>query len=162
MDRRRCLNEYLDGRMPPERREAFEAELSADPELAAELAETQRVLTLLRSVEPPALPDGLTSRVMSCVAGLPTPRRRPAFWTWLETCLNPQKVAFAVSVAGMAVLLGFFVQPQQVRLQASDQAFINQCLADYHSESVRLTVRSTGVVETPGDSPVEVLGAALR
>lgn len=142
MSRARDINEYLDGRMTPERRAAFEARLAAEPELAAEVDETRRVLALLAALPVEHAPATLTARVMSEVRAQPVSRRR--WWALgrLTALPRPRTLAWAAAAA-MLLAVSVFMRPGQddriAHLSPVDEAFVTQCLTDYHAETIRVS-----------------------
>ncbi|MBI5833813.1 MAG: hypothetical protein HZB16_16090 [Armatimonadetes bacterium] len=149
MDGLRHINQYLDGRMGPDERERFEAELANSPELAAEVASTREAIELLRALPLAAAPDDLTDRIMGSVRALPRPVR-PSLMDALSLQLRrPAVVAFAGAMTVVMALLGANLvggpgdEPvvvinggNQVRLSNSDSQFVNDCLADYQVVAV--------------------------
>ena len=149
MDGHRHINQYLDGRMSPDERARFEAELANSPELAAELADTRQALELLRALPLPAAPDDLTDRIMGRVRALPRPTR-PSLADWLSLHLRrPAAFALAGAMTVLIALAGanLIGEPgdgpllvvsgtRQVRLSRSDNQFVTDCLADYQQVAV--------------------------
>ena len=136
--KRREVYEYLDGRLRPDRRAALEERAATDAELARELTEAERVRALLRALPLEPAPATLARAVMAQVRQQPVPQRRSAFAQALQNCLRPQRLALAT--CAVAVLVGF----GQVRvghgrdpatLSATDEAFVRECLRDYHREA---------------------------
>ncbi|MBI2302827.1 MAG: hypothetical protein HYU66_28305, partial [Armatimonadetes bacterium] len=79
---------------------------------------------------------------------------------WLSGLLQPQRLALATCVAAVVVVVSVASQPKDVRLAPSDQAFIEQCLADYHAETAKLGPRAAS--DVPADPAVDALGSELR
>lgn len=134
MNRQREVNEYLDGRLNPKRRKAFEAAMNTDPALAARVEEGRRVMSLLQALPTDDLPRDLTGGIMTRVRGerIPAPRR---VTIPVRTWLQPQRLAVAFAALLIAVGAGVLTQPEQVELSAGDEAFISECLRDYHFEA---------------------------
>lgn len=132
MSRQREVNEYLDGRLSPRARSAFESRLAEDPALAAEVRAARELLDALRGLPTESAPGGLVTGVMAAIQAEPTPVRRP--WLSLMDALRPQRLAFAA--AAVMLLVGLQVtlrdDPRPLELSAADQAFVEDCLQDYH------------------------------
>lgn len=143
--RQQQLHDYVDGRLPLRQREAFEVRLRDDAALRADLAGLRRTLAVLRADAPPAAPEPLTAAIMRDVRALPVPQPR---WTWAQPVLavmRPSRLGFALAGAAVAlfavVQLGLVGPPGEpvpsasataVQLSAGDQAFVQDCLQDYH------------------------------
>ncbi len=138
MSRQREVNEYLDRRLPPRARSAFESRLAEDPGLAAEVRSTRSLVDLLRQMPPESAPDGLVTGVMAELRAEPAPVVRPWLnWlNWLDA-LRPPRLAFAAAalmlLVGVQVTLQDDVRP--LELSAADQAFVEDCLQDYHYQA---------------------------
>jgi len=132
MSRQREVNEYLDGRLAPRARAAFESRLAEDPGLAAEVRSTRDLVDLLQAMPSETAPDGLVCGVMAELRAEPTPVVRP-WLNWLDA-LRPPRLAFAA--AALMLLVGVQVtlkeEARPLELSAADQAFVEDCLQDYH------------------------------
>lgn len=137
MNRRREISEYLDGRLLPAQRQQFEVRLGTDPGLAAEVEETRRAVALLRSLPMDAAPDDLVARVMGQVRQKPVPARRWLVWEFCGRWLHPARLAMATAAVALVVGAGLLSRPEPPgpRLDKSDEAFIKECLQDYHVEA---------------------------
>ena len=133
MNRQREVNEYLDGRLQPRDRSAFESRLAEDPGLAAELRDTRLVVDLLQQLPPETAPDRLVVGVMAEIRAEPAPVARP-WLRWLDAVRRPPKLALAAATVlvliGAQVALKDDVRP--LDLSVADQEFVEDCLQDYH------------------------------
>lgn len=147
MNGRRETSEYLDGRLRARDRERFEARLSNDPALAAEVEETRRALVLARSLPLEVAPPDLLAGVMAQVRQQPVPARRWIGWEVLSNCLQPARLA--VATAAVAVVVGAgLLSMQNTRppmLDQTDQAFVSECERDYHFEAHRQLTRHSAM-----------------
>lgn len=149
MDKRRDIHEYLDGRLKPARRRAFEEALARDPELARRVAELRQVKHLLAALPAERPPVDLTAGIMAQVRRKPVPRRGPAPVLWLLDWARPRRLATATVLATVLVVAGTRVRPQDgaewtepnaprpariaAQLSDTDQAFLRQAEREYHT-----------------------------
>lgn len=135
MDGQRLVSDYLDGRLAPQERASFEARLVIDADLARELEAMSATLALLRALPTEAPPADMAARIMAEVRLAPAPARRGSWAFWRAGLrLRPLLVtaAAAAAVFGLVLLnLGGSDGPN-VRLSSSDEAFVGECLVDYH------------------------------
>ncbi len=101
------LNDYLDGELSPAQVASFEAELSKDPALRAEMETVQSALELLRTEGPLQAPTGFHERVMAQAAVEPMPQvgwmdRLRSFFRELPM----ETLAMAVAATIVLVLVG--------------------------------------------------------
>jgi anti-sigma factor RsiW len=138
MDGQRLINNYIDGRMTPGQRQAFERRLTAEPELAREYQALARTLAVLRAIPTDPAPLDLTARIMADVRTRPIPLRRGARAGLQRLLSAPRRTAWALAGAAAVVAVVFLSQgggrkaEPNVRLSRSDEAFIGDCLVDYH------------------------------
>jgi hypothetical protein len=95
------LTRLADGSLPDARQAELRAQIQQSPELAADLAEQQRAVTMLRALDHPA-PASLRGRIdeLSSARGPRTARR------WRRALVLPGATAIAVVVAAIVVLIG--------------------------------------------------------
>lgn len=165
MSMQRDINEYLDGRLPPARREAFKAALATDAELARQTAEMQRVKELLVSLPLERAPLDLTASIMAQVRQAPVPLRHPAVVLHLLEWTRPRRLAAATVAAALLVAIGYSVRPdvptgeprgERVQLagaplSGTEQAFLSQVEREYHSLIAATPTVTTVSVETFDD-----------
>jgi hypothetical protein len=110
------LARLADGTLPPGREAELRAEVDRSPELAASLAEQQRAVSLMSTLDERA-PDSLRARIEADTAGSRSSRRAPR---WRPSLVLPAATALAVVVAALVVLLqgstGSPTVPQTVRV----------------------------------------------
>jgi hypothetical protein len=95
------LTRLADGSLPDARQAELRAQIQQSPELAADLAEQERVVTMLRALDQPA-PASLRARIDELTR--PTaPRPAPR---WRRALVLPGATAIAVVVAAVVVLIG--------------------------------------------------------
>ncbi len=143
MNGRRETSEYLDGRLRARERARFEARMSADPALAAEVEETRRAVVLARSLPLETAPADLLAGVMAQVRQQPVPARRWVGWEILTNCLQPARLAVATAAVVVVVGAGL-LSMQSTRppvLDQTDQAFVSECERDYHFEAHKQLAR---------------------
>lgn len=144
MRARRQMQDYLDGRLSPRERAAFETALATDNALAADLHETERSLELLRDSLPSLhAPDGLSDRILAAVRAKPLPKRHWLPIDVLGGWAAPRRLGLATAVAAAAALTVFVSRPPEppataalprvVNLSPSDEALVRQSLLDYHA-----------------------------
>jgi hypothetical protein len=101
------LTRLADGSLPAQREGALRAEVRSSPALAAALAEQERAVALLRSVDEPAPGllrariDALTERPSARGGGARTHRRRVG-----RALVLPAATALAVVIAAIVILAG--------------------------------------------------------
>jgi len=111
-----ALAAYVDGRLDPAEREALEARLVAEPELAAAL-EHQRVglTAITTAAESVSAPLALRSRVEAMQRGEKAPRRRRrAGWGWL-----PSAGLAVAALAAVAIVVAFSGGPATAEVLAA-------------------------------------------
>lgn len=158
MSRRGELNRYLDGRMTPRERAAFEERLAADPTLAVETTETRRTLALLRGLPEHRAPAGMVAAIMAEVRQEPVPARLPAAIELLARAFQPSRLAMAAVAVVLVVGTGLLTQPRVHPLDLSvyDEAFVEQCLRDYYVEASKgLTHAQEGTGESHSATGLE-------
>lgn len=94
------LTRLADGSLPADREADLLAQIQQSPELTAALAEQERAVTLLRSVDEPA-PAALRARVDE-LAGARPARRAPR---WRRAFVLPGATAIAAAAAAIVVLV---------------------------------------------------------
>lgn len=147
MNRHREVNEYLDGRLGPEARHALEQRLATEPDLAAELRDTRALVDLLHDLPVEQAPAGLTGRVMAALDDAP-PAPEPRRGAWPRLARWPQLAAVAAILVALAwPRLAGPSSPNPPELSASEQAFIEDCLRDYHYQ----VAASLGAQRPSGD-----------
>ena len=80
-DDERAIQDYLDNRLAPDRRAAFERRLAVEPELARRIADDRALAQALRD-EPPALSPGFYTRARARFEQRRAPRRWPRLLSW--------------------------------------------------------------------------------
>ena len=149
-----AIDRLLDGELSDEQRGGLFASLSRDPAAAAELAETQQMLTLLRSADPG--PD-LTQRILR-----ETHRRRAFVSPAIRRQITVARVALAASLllaaGALAVLSNHGLKPSLRERPAPVSTLIAQSESEL-TDSVRTlgeaigTIRSIAASETAINTP---------
>lgn len=94
------LTRLADGTLPEDRHADMLAQIRQSPELTAALAEQERAVTMLRSLDEPA-PDALRTRVGE-MTGTSSSRRAPR---WRRAFVMPGATAIAAAVAAVVILV---------------------------------------------------------
>ncbi|MBN1865825.1 zf-HC2 domain-containing protein [Candidatus Sumerlaeota bacterium] len=133
MDKKRfdeLLNDYLDGRLDGETREAFERALAEDAALRAEIEAEREVVSMLRKTSAPRAPSSLRGSVMArvreeasaasdAVESRPAPpfpsRKGWAAWLWETISVRPARFALAACALAGAVLVVTVLPPFSAR-----------------------------------------------
>ncbi len=96
------LTRLADGTLPADRQADLLAQIRQSPELTAALAEQERAVTMLRSLDAPA-PDALRVRLDELTGAAPGPARRRA--RWRRAFVLPGAAAIAAAAAAVVILV---------------------------------------------------------
>jgi hypothetical protein len=154
------LAKLADGSLPDEREADLRAEVGASPGLAAALAEQERAVALLRSVDERA-PDSLRAQVDALTGGASARRRRDgAHRRRLRRALVlPAASALAVVIAAIVILAGGTgaapTVPQAAHVALSSAMTLPRPAVDSANPS-RLRISADGIPFSnwPGWSPL--------
>ena len=94
------LTRLADGSLPAAREADLRVQIERSPELTAALAEQERAVTMLRTLDEPA-PAALRARVDE-LTGVSTPRRAPR---WRRLAVLPAATAIAAAAAAVVILV---------------------------------------------------------
>jgi anti-sigma factor RsiW len=144
------LHAYIDGELPPDRMEEFEAAMASDPVLAARVngfrADKQALIAAYRGLADAAVPAAL---LKAAWAGAPQPR----------AAIRPRYIALA-AMAALAACLALVMVPRTPRDTAVEQAMAARDNA--RTPSRQLDGASQASLDTASQAMSGMLGNPVR